>query len=87
MDEWLGFVAVDLGGRPYAVFDAEFVTPRVGNLGTDLIFHLFESIAIGAAHEFALSHHVWQKRPPQSQKPCSRRLDGHSMPPLVSTLV
>ena len=41
MDESLGFVAVDLGGRPYAVFDAEFVTPRVGNLGTDLIFHLF----------------------------------------------
>ena len=48
MDESLGFVAVDLGGRPYAVFDAEFVTPRVGNLGTDLIFHLFESIAIHA---------------------------------------
>ena len=45
MDESLGFVAVDLGGRPYAVFDAEFVTPRVGNLGTDLIFHIFESIA------------------------------------------
>jgi imidazoleglycerol-phosphate dehydratase len=48
MDESLGFVAVDLGGRPYAVFDAEFVTPRVGNLGTDVIFHLFESIAIHA---------------------------------------
>src|SRR3569833_230213 len=25
--------------------DAEFVTPRVGQLGTDLIAHLFESIA------------------------------------------
>jgi imidazoleglycerol-phosphate dehydratase len=46
MDEALGFVAVDLGGRPYAVFNAEFVTPRVGTLGTDVIFHLFESIAI-----------------------------------------
>ncbi len=46
MDEALGFVAIDLGGRPYAVFDAEFVTPRVGALGTDVIFHLFESIAI-----------------------------------------
>ena len=48
MDESLGFVAVDLGGRPYTVFDAEFVTPRVGALGTDVIFHLFESIAIHA---------------------------------------
>jgi imidazoleglycerol-phosphate dehydratase len=45
MDESLGFVAVDLGGRPYCVVDAAFVTPRVGQLGTDLIAHLFESIA------------------------------------------
>jgi len=48
MDEALGFVAVDLGGRPYCVFDAEFVTPRVGTLGTDVLFHLFESMAIHA---------------------------------------
>ncbi len=48
MDEALGFVAVDLGGRPYCVFHAEFATPRVGTLGTDVIFHLFESIAIHA---------------------------------------
>jgi len=46
MDETLGFVALDLGGRPYCVFDAAFVTPRVGQLGTDLIGHLFESIAV-----------------------------------------
>ncbi len=45
MDEALGFVALDLGGRAYAVFEAEFATPRVGQLGTDLIAHLFESIA------------------------------------------
>jgi imidazoleglycerol-phosphate dehydratase len=48
MDEALGFVAVDLSGRPYCVLDAEFVTPRVGQLGTDLIAHLFESIAVHA---------------------------------------
>ena len=46
MDEALGFVAVDLGGRPYCVVDAAFVTPRVGQLGTDLIAHLFESVAV-----------------------------------------
>lgn len=45
MDEALALVAVDLGGRAYCVFNAEFATPRVGQLGTDLIFHLFESIA------------------------------------------
>lgn len=46
MDEALGFVAVDLSGRPWCVVDAAFVTPRVGQLGTDLIAHLFESIAV-----------------------------------------
>lgn len=46
MDEALALVAVDLGGRPYCVFQAEFATPRVGQLGTDVLFHLFESIAI-----------------------------------------
>lgn len=46
MDEALGLVAVDLGGRAYCVFEADFATPRVGQLGTDLIFHIFESLAI-----------------------------------------
>jgi imidazoleglycerol-phosphate dehydratase len=48
MDESLALVAVDLSGRPYCVFNADFVTPRLGTLGTDLIFHLFESFAIHA---------------------------------------
>ncbi|MBK8051336.1 MAG: imidazoleglycerol-phosphate dehydratase HisB [Anaerolineales bacterium] len=46
MDEALALVAVDLGGRAYTVFDAEFATPRLGQLGTDLIFHLFEALAM-----------------------------------------
>lgn len=46
MDEALALVALDLGGRPYCVVQADFVTPRVGQLGTDLIFHLLESVAI-----------------------------------------
>lgn len=46
MDEALALVAVDLGGRPYSVFEADFVTPKLGQLGTDLLFHLFESLAI-----------------------------------------
>lgn len=45
MDEALALVAVDLGGRPYCVVEAEFVTPRVGQLGTDLVAHLLESVA------------------------------------------
>ncbi len=45
MDEALALVAVDLGGRPYCVVQAEFVTPRLGQLGTDLVAHLLESVA------------------------------------------
>ncbi len=46
MDETLARVVVDLGGRPYCVFDAAFDTPQLGQLSTNLLFHLFESIAI-----------------------------------------
>jgi imidazoleglycerol-phosphate dehydratase len=48
MDETLARVAVDLSGRAYCVFEAAFGTPRVGDLGTDLIFHLFETLALHA---------------------------------------
>ncbi len=48
MDESLAFVAIDLGGRPYCVFRADWHTPRIGGLGTDLIGHFFETVAIHA---------------------------------------
>lgn len=46
MDEALARVVVDLGGRPYSVFRAAWHTPRVGGLSTDLIFHVFETLAV-----------------------------------------
>lgn len=45
MDEALALVAVDLGGRGYFVFDGQFSTPRIGQLGTSLIPHFLESMA------------------------------------------
>lgn len=45
MDEALAFIAVDLGGRPYCIVDANFTTPRVGQMSTDLIAHLLQSLA------------------------------------------
>ena len=41
MDESLALVAIDLSGRPYCVFEADFVTPALGQLSTDLLFHFF----------------------------------------------
>ncbi len=46
MDEALGFVAIDLSGRPYTVFNGQWHTPAIGQMPTDLVEHFFESVAI-----------------------------------------
>jgi imidazoleglycerol-phosphate dehydratase len=46
MDESLALVAVDLSGRPYAVVDGRFEAPRIGELETDMVRHMLESIAM-----------------------------------------
>jgi len=48
MDETLAHVAIDLSGRPYAVVQAEWHTPYVGNIPTTLFPHFFESFAVTA---------------------------------------
>ena len=48
MDEALGFVAVDISGRPYTVFQAAWHTPAIGQFPTDLVEHFFESVAVHA---------------------------------------
>ncbi len=48
MDETLGFVAIDFSGRPYAVVQAEWVTPAVGGIATTLFGHFMESFAMQA---------------------------------------
>ena len=48
MDETLVHVAIDLSGRPYAVIQAEWHTPYVGNIPTTLFPHFFESFAVTA---------------------------------------
>jgi histidinol-phosphate aminotransferase len=45
LDEALARVVVDLSGRPYAVVEAEFSTPRVGAVDTDLLVHFLETLA------------------------------------------
>jgi imidazoleglycerol-phosphate dehydratase len=56
MDEALARVVVDLSGRAYTLFEAEFTTPRAGQLSTDLIWHLFETFATHG--RFNLHAHV-----------------------------
>jgi len=48
MDEALALVAVDIGGRGHFVFDGRFDTSRIGQMGTSLVPHFFESLAMEA---------------------------------------
>ena len=48
MDETLAFAAVDLSGRPYAVVEAEWHTPAIGQFPTSLVAHFVESFAVTA---------------------------------------
>lgn len=48
MDETLAHVAIDLSGRPYAVVQAKWYTPYIGNIPTTLFPHFFESFAVTA---------------------------------------
>ena len=48
MDETLAHVIVDMSGRPYCVFDAEFAPLSIGGLSASLIPHIFESLATHA---------------------------------------
>jgi imidazoleglycerol-phosphate dehydratase/histidinol-phosphatase len=64
MDEARVQVAVDLSGRPYAVFEGRFNRPDVGGLATELVPHFFRSLAetLGAALHITVTgentHHM-----------------------------
>lgn len=48
MDEALAFVALDVSGRPYLAFDAQFAAPKVGAMDTQLAQEFFRAVAVGA---------------------------------------
>ena len=49
MDEALTRVAIDISGRPFLVFNAEFVRDKVGSFDTELVQEWFQAFAINAA--------------------------------------
>lgn len=64
MDESRAQVALDLSGRPYALFEGRFGRESVGGLPTELVPHFFRSLAesLGAALHVSVSgdnaHHM-----------------------------
>ena len=48
MDDCLCSVALDFGGRPWLVYDAEFKREYIGDLPTEMILHFFKSFSDSA---------------------------------------
>jgi imidazoleglycerol-phosphate dehydratase / histidinol-phosphatase len=94
MDETAAEVAIDLGGRPFLVFAADFKRDRVGDLPTELVEHFFRSLAetLGAAIHIKVTgentHHMVES----SFKGVARTLrraiarDGYDLPTTKGTL-
>ncbi len=48
MDDCLAQVALDFGGRPWLVWEAEFKREKVGEMPTEMFFHFFKSFSDAA---------------------------------------
>lgn len=48
MDDCLCSVALDFGGRPWLVWDAEFKRDMIGDMPTEMFFHFFKSLSDSA---------------------------------------
>ena len=48
MDESLGFVSLDISGRPFLVFDCPFVTDKMGEMDTQMVEEFFRAFAFHA---------------------------------------
>ena len=48
MDETLVLCAVDLSGRPYLAYDADFTTDKIGYMDTEMIREFFYAVSYAA---------------------------------------
>ena len=48
MDDCLAQVAIDFGGRPWLVWEAEFTREMIGDVPTEMFVHFFKSFSDGA---------------------------------------
>ena len=81
MDEALTRVAIDISGRPFLVFKAEFVRDKVGTFDTELVQEWFQAFATNSGitlHAETLygtnDHHIASPASRAWRGPCGRRL-------------
>ena len=48
MDDSLAQVALDLGGRPWLVWEAKFEREKIGDMPTEMFYHFFKSFSDAA---------------------------------------
>lgn len=67
MDETLVLCAVDLSGRPYLNYNAEFTVPRLGTMDTEMVREFFYAVSYSAAMNLHLklihggnNHHIME---------------------------
>jgi imidazoleglycerol-phosphate dehydratase/histidinol-phosphatase len=48
MDDCLAQVAVDFGGRPWLVWEADFKREKIGEMPTEMVMHFFKSFSDSA---------------------------------------
>ena len=65
MDETLALCAVDLGGRPYFVYDAAFAGQSCGGMDTQMAREFFYAVSVQRHDESAFESAVRRERPPQ----------------------
>ena len=64
MDEALTRVALDISGRPFLVFKAEFVRDKVGTFDTELVQEWFQAFAMNSGITLHAESFVRQQRSP-----------------------
>ena len=64
MDEALTRVAIDISGRPFLVFKAEFVRDKVGAFDTELVQEWFQAFAHECRHHAARRDSIRHQRSP-----------------------
>jgi imidazoleglycerol-phosphate dehydratase/histidinol-phosphatase len=90
MDDCLAQVAIDFGGRPWLVWEANFKREKVGDMPTEMFYHFFKSFADNAKCNLNIKaegdneHHkiesifkAWAKAIKQAVK---REIDNEQLP-------
>ena len=74
MDETLVLCAVDLSGRPYLGWDAEFPTEKIGDMATEMVKEFFYAVSYSAAMNLHIKVLYRRKQPIMWQRPCLKAL-------------